>query len=167
MLPWNTFQLSFYLSALDIDLVSSSDDEFKGCVRYIFASLFCVSKREHFRNKEKYFLFHFKSSFHSWDNQVLIKFLDIQISWHHQMPKHETQNTLLNNLRSKCILVMKFGQFMQYYKMIFYTENLYEKYGLETSSRTFLFFKKSSVKKILWRSGCWYWQILIDLILHI
>ena len=35
----------------------------KGCVRYIFASLFCMSKREHLRNKEKCFLFHFESSF--------------------------------------------------------------------------------------------------------
>ena len=34
----------------------------KGCVRYIFASLFCISKREHLRNKEKCFLFHFESS---------------------------------------------------------------------------------------------------------
>ena len=35
---------------------------FKGCVRYIFASLFCISKTEHFRNKEKYFLFDLESS---------------------------------------------------------------------------------------------------------
>ena len=34
----------------------------KGCVRYIFAGLFCMSKRQHLRNKEKFFLFHFKSS---------------------------------------------------------------------------------------------------------
>ena len=34
----------------------------KGCVRYIFASLFCMSKREHLRNKKKCFLFHFESS---------------------------------------------------------------------------------------------------------
>ena len=34
----------------------------KGCVRYIFASLFCMSKREHLQNKEKCFLFYFKSS---------------------------------------------------------------------------------------------------------
>ena len=37
----------------------------KGCVRYIFASLFCMCKREHFRKKEKCFLFHFESSFRS------------------------------------------------------------------------------------------------------
>ena len=43
---------------------------FKGCVRYIFASLFLCLK-EHFWNKEKCFLFHFESCFRSWDNQML------------------------------------------------------------------------------------------------
>ena len=41
---------------------------FKGCVRYMLASLFCMSKREYLWIEEKCFLFHFKSSFHSWDN---------------------------------------------------------------------------------------------------
>ena len=35
----------------------------KGCVHYIFANLFFMSKREHFRNKEECFSFHFESSF--------------------------------------------------------------------------------------------------------
>ena len=43
----------------------------KGSVRYIFTSLFCMSKREDLWNKEKCFLFHFESSFRSWDNQIL------------------------------------------------------------------------------------------------
>ena len=43
----------------------------KDCVRYIFTSLFCMSKREDLWNKEKCFLFHFECSFRSWDNQVL------------------------------------------------------------------------------------------------
>ena len=34
----------------------------KGCVRYIFTSLFCMSKKEYLRNKEKCFSFHFESS---------------------------------------------------------------------------------------------------------
>ena len=34
---------------------------FKGCVHYIFASLFCMSKREHLKNTEKCILFHFES----------------------------------------------------------------------------------------------------------
>ena len=53
----------------------------KGCVCYIFASLFCLPKREDLWNKEKCFLFHFGSSFRSWDNQILIfqifKFHDV------------------------------------------------------------------------------------------
>ena len=44
---------------------------FKGCVCYIFASLSCMSKREHFWNREKWFSFHFKSCFCSGDNQIL------------------------------------------------------------------------------------------------
>ena len=53
----------------------------KGCVRYIFANLFFKSKRGHLSNKEKYFLFHFKSSFRSQENQILefyiLKFHDV------------------------------------------------------------------------------------------
>ena len=63
------------------------------------------------------------------------------------MPKYETQNILLNNLGSKCSLVMKFDQFMQYYKIIFFIKKFYEKCDLETSSRPFLIFKKSSLKR--------------------
>ena len=66
--------------------------------------------------------------------------------------KHETRDTLLNNLGGKRSLVMKFGQFMQYCKIIFFIQKFYKKCDLETSSRPFLIFKKSSVKKILWRS---------------
>ena len=65
---------------------------FKGCVCYNFANLFCMSKKEHLRNKEKCFLFHFKSSSRSWDNNTF-NILDTQMSWCHQMPKHETWNT--------------------------------------------------------------------------
>ena len=44
---------------------------FKDCVRYIFASLFFKIKRERLPDQEKRFFFHFKSSFRSWENQVL------------------------------------------------------------------------------------------------
>ena len=67
------------------------------------------------------------------------------------MPKHETRNILSNNLGSKHSLVMKFGQFMKYYKIKFFIEKFYEKCGLETSSRSFLIFQESSAKKILRR----------------
>ena len=42
-----------------------------GYVHYIFARSLCMSKRQHLWNKEKCFLFHFESYFHSWDNQIL------------------------------------------------------------------------------------------------
>ena len=55
--------------------------EFKGCVRCIFASLFFKSKLEHLSNWERCFLFHFKSSFCSQENQILefciFKFHDV------------------------------------------------------------------------------------------
>ena len=70
------------------------------------------------------------------------------------MSKHEARNILLNNLESKCSLVIKFGQFMQYYKITFFIKEFYEKCVQETSSRAFLIFKESSVEKILWRSAC-------------
>ena len=128
-------------------LQNTSGRLLKGCVRYIFASLFCMSKREHLQKKEKCFLSHFKSSSRSCDNQ-LFNIFDIRMSWRHQMPKHETRNISLNNLESKRSLVMKFGQFMQYYKIIF-IKKFYKKCGLGTSSRPFLIFKEISVKKIL------------------
>ena len=39
-------------------------------VHYIFANLFCMSQREQLWNKEICFLFHFESSFCSWDKQI-------------------------------------------------------------------------------------------------
>ena len=63
-----------------------------GCACYIFASLFCMPKRKHLWNNENAFFFQFGTSFCSWDNQILT-FSDSQMSWGHQMPKHETRNT--------------------------------------------------------------------------
>ena len=59
-----------------------------------------------------------------------------------------TKHILLNNLRSKRSLLMKFGQFMYYYKRKFFIKKLYGTCELETSSRLFLIFKESSVKGI-------------------
>ena len=52
------FELSIYINL-------------KCCDRYIFVSLFFKSKRQNLWNKEKCFLFHFKISFGSWENQIL------------------------------------------------------------------------------------------------
>ena len=64
---------------------------FKGCVCYTFTSLFCMSKRKDLWNTEKCFMFYFKGSFCSWDNQIL----NFQIFKCHdviKIGKHETRN---------------------------------------------------------------------------
>ena len=67
----------------------------KGCVHYIFASLFCMPKREDLWNKEKCFSFHFRVRVRlfSFLRQSNFKFSDIQMSWRYHLSMHETQNT--------------------------------------------------------------------------
>ena len=132
----------------------------KGCVHYIFPSLFYISKRE--KTRKNAFYFTSKALF----VLEIIKFQhfrysNIMTSWNTQA--WNTKHILLNN----CSLVMKFGQFIQYYKIIFFIKEVYKNCALENSSRPFLIFKKSLVKKIVWRSACWFGQILIDSLLHI
>ena len=49
-----------------------------------------------------------------------------------------TKRILLNNLEGKRSLVMKFGQFMQYHKIIF-------------SSKNSIFSSKNSMKNLAWK----------------
>ena len=117
---------------------------FKGCVRYIFTSLFFKPKLERLSNWERCFLFHFKSSFLSQENQILefyiLKFYDV-IKW--LSIKQE-----MNNLGSKQSLLMKFGQFMSYYKRKNLIKKLYQNCGLKTSSRPFFVCKELSATSI-------------------
>ena len=83
----------------------------KSCVCYIFASLFFKSKKEHLWKLEKHFLFHFKTLF------VLGKIRFLYCRHSNFMTSSNTlawnkKYILLNNLRSKHILLMKFAQFM-------------------------------------------------------
>ena len=77
------------------------------------------------------------------------------------------KHILLNNSGSKWSLVMKFDQFMPYCKIIFLSKNSTKNVAWKLVPGLFLIFKESSVKKIVWRSACWFGQILIDLLLHI
>ena len=52
-----------------VDGCTAFKQPIKGCVSYFFASLFGKFKREHLSSKYSYF--HFKSSFNSWNNQIL------------------------------------------------------------------------------------------------
>ena len=51
---------------------------------------------------------------------------------------------LLNNLGSKHSLLMKFGQFMSYYKRKKIIKKFYKNCNLETSSRPFYVYKELS-----------------------
>ena len=66
----------------------------KVCVRYIFASLFLCLKESICETRKKCFLFHFESSSHSWDNQLLT-FLTFKYHDVIKCPnmKHETHIT--------------------------------------------------------------------------
>ena len=73
---------------------------FKGCVRYIFSSLFCMAKWEHLWNKEKCFLFHFEARFVlKVINFYLFRYSSIMASSNTQ--SWNTNHILLNNLGSK------------------------------------------------------------------
>ena len=69
----------------------SGPKDLKGCVRYIFASLFlslnestCQTRKNAFFSFQNLFSFSRKSNF---------TILDFKVSCHHQMPKHKTRNT--------------------------------------------------------------------------
>ena len=81
--------------------------KFEGCVRCIFASLFCMSKREYLWNKENVFWLTSKAFF---VHEIDFHFSDIQMLWRHQIPKHETtKHILLNNFGTKHSLVISCG----------------------------------------------------------
>ena len=126
----------------------------KGCVRYILLVCFVCLKESTCETRKNAFYFTTKALLVL---EIINQLLTFQIFKYHDVikcPRINTKHILVNNLGSKCSLVIKFGQFMQYYKIIFFIKKFYKKCGLETSSKPFLVFKKSSVKKILWRSAC-------------
>ena len=109
---------------------------FKSCVRYIFASLFFKSRQKHLSNYEKCFLFNFKSSFRSRENQILefpifrfhdvIKCLSIKqeifywITWEVNTVCYETWPVYV-------IFISRYN----------FIKKLNKKFGLKTSSRSF------------------------------
>ena len=135
-------------------------------VSVTFLLVFFMSKREHFWNKENVFYFTLKILF----VLEIIRFLFFRYSNVMTSSNAKAVNTkhiLLNYLGSKHSLLLKFGQFMYYYKRKFFIKKLYKKYCQQTSSRPFLIFKESSVKRNLRRSMCWFGQYLKILLIHI
>ena len=129
---------------------------------------FVCLKGSIFETRKNVFVFHFKSSFRSWDNQILI----FQIFKCHDIIKclsikrktfywiiWEVNTVWSWNLASLCITS----------KEKFLSENYIENMTQEpgTNSRPFLIFKESSVKRNLRRPACWFGLISIALLLHI
>ena len=136
----------------------------KGCVHYIFASLFFMSKREHFVNKKK--CFHFTSKVLFVLEIIKFNFSDIQMSWRHQMSKHETRNIFYRitwevntvcwwNLTSLCRVT----------KEQFLTKKYVKNVAWKLVPGSLIF--KESLKKNIRRSVCWFWQVLIVLLIYI
>ena len=98
----------------------------------------------------------FKSSFRSQANQTL----ELSIFKFHDVIKCRSKNKkyiLLNNLKGKVILVMKFGQFMLYSTGNNFIKTFNKNCSLRTSSRLFLVCKQLSTTFI----GKWnFWSNL-------
>ena len=104
----------------------------KDCVHFIFGGLFFNPKKEYLWTVTKCFLFHFKSSFRSWENHILIS----QIFKFHDVIKclsMKQEMHLQNNLRSKYSMLMKIGQFMSYYKRKKIIKKFYKNCDAKTS----------------------------------
>ena len=88
-----------------------------------------------FVSLQKLFSFSRKSNFRILDNQV---------SWRHQMPKHKTRNTFCWTTWEISSLLMKFGQFVSYYKRKNFIKKFHKNFDLETSSMPFCVYKELS-----------------------
>ena len=103
--------------------------------------------------KKGCFLFHFESSFRSWDNQIQIfKCHDVVKCLSIKHETHFTESTQSGD-QMRLVYVLLKKNFIKIF---------YEKCDLETSSRPYLIFKESSVKRNLRTSLStdknWHWK---------
>ena len=133
--------------------------KFKGCVRYIFASLFLSLNESTSQIRKSVFYFTSKALFVL--EKIKFRTLHFQISWRHQMPMHKTKNTfhwiiwVANtvcwwNLASLCHITKEKKIIKKFCKTC----------GLKTSSRPFCVYKKLRTTFI----GKWnFWSKLLTL----
>ena len=67
-----------------------------------------------------------------------------------------TKHTLVNNFGKQMQSGNEIWSVYGILQNSFFIKKLWKRYGLKTSSRPFIIYKESSVKKILWRSACWF-----------
>ena len=88
------------------------------------------------------------------------RILDVQVSWRHQMPKHKKRKMFYWITWEISSLLMKFGQFISYYKRKANIKKFYKICDLNTSSRPFCVCKQLSTTS----TGKWdYWSKLLIL----
>ena len=88
-----------------------------------------------FKNDEKCFSFHLKSSFHSQDIYIFV-----MTFW----PCRKNDLFVLPNIsQSKGNQTMNFGQLMEYKKIIIFLQKLSRKWGRETSTRPLYILEKA------------------------
>ena len=121
---------------------------FKGCVRYIFTSLFLSLNGSTCQTRKIFFIL--RQNICSLSRNSKFRILDIQISWRHQMPKHKTRNTFYWIMWKVNSLLMKYGQFISYYKRRYLIKKLHKNCVLKTSSRPFCVSKKLSTSIGKW-----------------
>ena len=118
----------------------------KGCVRYIFASLFLDLDLALVKWRKMFFISH--QNLFSFLRKSNFRILHFQISWHHQMPKHERRNTIHWITWEVNSLLMRCGQFMSYYKRKNFIKKFCKNCRWKTSSRLFCVCKELSTASI-------------------
>ena len=121
---------------------------FKGCVCYIFTSLFLSLNESTCQTRKIFFIL--RQNICSLSRNSKFRILDIQISWRHQMPKHKTRNTFYWIMWKVNSLLMNYWQFISYYKRRYLIKKLYKNCVLKTSSRPFCVSKKLSTSIGKW-----------------
>ena len=116
------------------------------------------TRKNVFISLRKFFLFLRSSSFN---------FSDIQMSWRHQMSKHETRNILYGiTWEVNTVWWWNSASLCRVTKEQFLTKKYVKNVAWKLVPGS-LIFKESSLKKNFRRSVCWFWQVLIVLLIYI
>ena len=129
------------------------------CLMLICASLFLSLNKSTCQTRKNVFYFTWKALFVR--EKINFKILHFRILRCHQMPKNKTTNTFYWITWELNSLLMKFGQFMSYYKKKKFIKQFCKNHSLKTSSRPFCFYKELSTTSI----GQWnFWSKLLLLL---
>ena len=115
--------------------------EFKDCVcTYLLKASFSETTKMFYISLPRLF---------SLLRKLKFEILDVQVSWRHQMPKHETRKRFHWIIWEVNSLLMKFAQFISYYKRKSFIRKFYKTCDLKTSSTLFCVCKE--LNKTYWK----------------